>query len=239
MVTELELLELCDQGADLTPPARALLLARAAGGAGATPESLSLGARDRLILRLRSQLFGDTVEARDTCPHCQQGAAFELSGAGLLEAADPAPARVEIQYGRYRVTSRPPTAGDLLAAAEAGPAGARAQLLTAVVLTAHLGDDVVAPDALPPEVVDALGRRLAEADPFAEVALSLTCESCGGTWEAVLDIAEFVWRELRDWGRRRLWEVHTLARAYGWRERDVLAMAPRRRQVYLEWVAND
>jgi hypothetical protein len=31
-----------------------------------------------------------------------------------------------------------------------------------------------------------------------------------------------------------LYDVHALASAYGWREADVLAMSPMRRQVYLE-----
>jgi hypothetical protein len=31
-------------------------------------------------------------------------------------------------------------------------------------------------------------------------------------------------------------EVHTLAWAYGWREADILAMSPARRQFYIELV---
>ena len=33
---------------------------------------------------------------------------------------------------------------------------------------------------------------------------------------------------------RLLGHVHALARAYGWREADILAMSPARRQVYLD-----
>jgi len=31
-------------------------------------------------------------------------------------------------------------------------------------------------------------------------------------------------------------DVHTLARAYGWRERDILTLSPTRRQFYLNMV---
>ncbi|HEX2516118.1 MAG TPA: phage baseplate protein, partial [Chloroflexota bacterium] len=36
--------------------------------------------------------------------------------------------------------------------------------------------------------------------------------------------------------RRLLREVHTLARAYGWREAEILALPGRRRQTYLDLV---
>ena len=42
--------------------------------------------------------------------------------------------------------------------------------------------------------------------------------------------------ELATQAKRLLREVHFLARAYGWREADILAMSARRRQAYLEMV---
>ena len=49
-----------------------------------------------------------------------------------------------------------------------------------------------------------------------------------------MDIGEFFWRELTVQAKRLLREVHLLARGYGWREADVLALHPRRRQAYLD-----
>ena len=37
--------------------------------------------------------------------------------------------------------------------------------------------------------------------------------------------------------QRLLMEVHLLARAYGWREADILGMSPARRNAYLQRVA--
>jgi hypothetical protein len=53
---------------------------------------------------------------------------------------------------------------------------------------------------------------------------------------ATLDPAEFLWAAAEAQARRLLLEVDALARAYGWREPDVLALPPARRRAYLELV---
>jgi hypothetical protein len=75
---------------------------------------------------------------------------------------------------------------------------------------------------------------MSDADPQADVELALACPSCGHQWPAAFDIASFLWKELHAWALRTLREVHTLARSYGWREDDVLALSGTRRQLYLE-----
>jgi hypothetical protein len=60
------------------------------------------------------------------------------------------------------------------------------------------------------------------------------CPSCGHVWQALLDIVDFLWKEVAAGAARLLDEVHTLARAYHWPEADILAMSSRRRQAYLE-----
>jgi hypothetical protein len=268
MVTQIELLDLLDRGEALAPPERALLLARAAQAAGAGGEppgggsgrvdvaTLPLGTRDRMILELRSRLFGDVAEASDVCPYCGAVAVFQLSVAALTGPApgsppgdedadggdDPRaggePARVELRSGDLFVRCRLPTTADLLAAGRgAGPQEARQRLLEATVVEARQGSVVVAARALPSAMVEEIGRRLAEADPLAEIELATSCDTCGRSWQTALDVGPFVWQELRDWARRLQWEVHVLAGAYGWREQDVLAVPARRRQTYLELVA--
>ena len=44
------------------------------------------------------------------------------------------------------------------------------------------------------------------------------------------------WAELDAWARRLLLDVHTLARAYGWSERDILQLTETRRQFYLNLI---
>ena len=85
--------------------------------------------------------------------------------------------------------------------------------------------------------VAALSAALAEADPGAELLLELQCPACERGWWELLDVATFLWAEVEVQARRLLREVHVLARAYGWREADVLALSPRRRRLYLEMVS--
>ena len=73
-----------------------------------------------------------------------------------------------------------------------------------------------------------------EADPLADVRLELECGECGLGFDASLEPSEFAWNEVRDAARRLLWDVDTLARAYGWTERDVLARSPARRAAYVD-----
>jgi len=81
-----------------------------------------------------------------------------------------------------------------------------------------------------------LVTQIAALDPRARIELDLSCANCGHSWQTVFDIAGFLWAEINAWAPRTLRDVHTLARAYGWREADILGMSPRRRQSYLELV---
>ena len=88
--------------------------------------------------------------------------------------------------------------------------------------------------ALPDAACRALAAHMCAVDPCAETQLHLTCPGCATTWQAILDIGEFFWRELVVEAKRLLWEVHLLARGYGWSEADCLALSQRRRQTYVD-----
>jgi hypothetical protein len=75
---------------------------------------------------------------------------------------------------------------------------------------------------------------MAEADPQADVQLNLSCPQCAAAWSAPFDIEAFLWTEIAAWAGRTLQEVHGLARAYGWREQDILSLSATRRRIYLE-----
>lgn len=77
---------------------------------------------------------------------------------------------------------------------------------------------------------------MARADPQADVRLAIACPSCGHQWQGIFDIVTFFWSEIESWASRILHEVHLLALAYGWHEREILALSPRRRQFYLDMV---
>ncbi len=75
---------------------------------------------------------------------------------------------------------------------------------------------------------------IAEHDPQAELLLDLQCPACGARWQLVLDIVAFLWEELCSSAAGLLGEVDTLARAYAWSEREILALSPTRRRLYVE-----
>jgi len=229
--SDAELLDVLEWGDGLSSPERAILLAVAQDrdlDAGILP----LGVRNAVILKLRRHLFGPTIEVYDTCVHCREGASLEVSCAALDQVgAHGRDGAFEVRVGTYEIVCRPPTATDLVTAARAE--SARTSLLESTIVRARRGGATIPAAALPAEVVSEVGRALAEADPLAEIELTATCAACGGSWNTVLDISDFVWQELRQWGRRLLWEVHVLASAYGWPEREILSVPSRRRQAYL------
>ena len=55
--------------------------------------------------------------------------------------------------------------------------------------------------------------------------------------QLLFDIGAFLWSEIEACASRLLAEVDALARAYGWRERDILAMSGIRRAAYLDMVS--
>jgi hypothetical protein len=191
-------------------------------------DRLSVGRRDFELLGLREAAFGGRIEAVADCPGC--GELLELSFD--VSELDPGPAaesgsHVLAALG-FEVRFRLPATADLVAVAgEAEVADAREALLARCVLDPPL-------ESLPKPAREAVVRRMAEVDPFANVELELACPACGEAGSVAFDIASFLWTQLDAAARRALEDVHVLASAYGWREEDVLALGPERRRAYLE-----
>jgi hypothetical protein len=77
---------------------------------------------------------------------------------------------------------------------------------------------------------------MAKHDPQAETLIDFTCPACSHCWSRIFDIGSFIWTEITLAAKRLLRTVHTLARAYGWREADILALTDVRRTFYVEMV---
>jgi hypothetical protein len=247
-----ELLATWEEGAALRPVERGLLLLGLTrpGPAPAALDGLSVGERDAQLLRLREALFGPRLYCAAACPACGERLEFDFEVADVLPRG-PAPAssagEMSVESGGYLVRFRLPTSADLLAVAEAGDASdARQRLLSLCVTVAEraaaggaeggAARPQVGAAQLPPHVVEAVVERMGEADPLADTQLALNCPACGRAWNQLFDIGSYLWAEIGDWARRTLREVHALARAYGWREADILALSAQRRQWYLEMI---
>lgn len=234
------LLDVWERGQPLAPARRAVLLLEAAAPDEA-PEALAalpVGRRDARLLALRAQTFGPRLESLVACPACGETLELNLAAEGLrADAPGDVPEVLSVEHAGYAVRFRLPTAGDLVEAAEGdGAVEDAGQLLARCVVEARHGDAVLAADALPGAVAEAVAAQMEAADPQADVRLALTCPACAHAWQSAFDIVTFFWAEIDAWGRRTLRDVHALASAYGWREADVLAMSAWRRQAYLNLV---
>jgi hypothetical protein len=235
-----ELLRIWERGRTLAPVQRALELL-AAACPETPPEALaglSIGQRDARLLRLRERLFGPRVIGLVTCSRC--GGNVELTfdiHDFLTESAKEPEAEVSLSLEGYELRFRLPNSEDLSAAVEKqNLTGARESILQRCLLSVRHDGGSAAYDQLPPAVLEAISERLANSDPLADIQLAVSCPGCAHRWRSGFDIVSFLWTEIDAWAKRVLYEVHTLARAYGWCEREILGLSAFRRQLYLQMV---
>lgn len=212
------------------------LLARTLPGESVeTVWRLPLGARNDRLLALRKRLFGPRLEAYAECPHCGEALEFALDADAFPPPAEEGAAEYEVDVNGVTIRFRVLDSSDVRAASTcADVSEARARLVERCVLEAWRGDEAIPAGELPPDIVEHLAERLEADDPHAETRLDLVCPACTGEWQIAFDIASFLYAEVDAQARRLLREVHALARGYGWREADILAMSARRRRDYLE-----
>jgi hypothetical protein len=243
-----ELLTAWERCLPLSPVGRAVALLELAepGLAADAITALSVGSRDRELLRLRVSAFGTAISGLVTCPECGQTVELTADANDIIAAAGrPTPGRddeLALDRNGYHVRFRLPTSADLLALAVAWPAappGADAErfLLGRCLRWAEHDGSPVAPSELPDEIVELVGSSMNEHDPLADIELACDCPDCGEAWVAPLDVPGFLWAELTDFATRLLRDVHVLASGYGWCEAEILALTPVRRQAYLDLVA--
>jgi hypothetical protein len=216
----------------------ALLAAALPGTPPAALPAMPVAARDLELLRLRALTFGPELAVLGTCPACGERLEFTLDAGQLaarLEAAAGAdPAEWTEDGQRYRL--RPVTTDDLLGTlAVADPQEAQDLLLARCLEHIHNHDSeraILSPlrSSYPPSVI----KRFEELHADAELRCAIDCPACSARHVHDFDIARFLWREVTVAARRLLAEVHALAAAYGWGERDIMRLSPLRRAAYLE-----
>jgi hypothetical protein len=230
-LTPATLLDVWERGQRLPPLERSLLLLDLALP-GRNAEELagtSIGTRDRALTRLRQSLFGSAMGGYVDCPSCGQRLGIDL---GLPPIAEPPPSPEQHQFvSRDGLEFRAPDSRDLAAIAEAETVEAAVGGLLRLCCTSPT-------DRIPSHWSDALVAEvdggLATIDPDGELCLELSCADCGYSWQTALDPGQFLWEELEAHGVSLLHAVHRLAAAYGWSERDILALPATRRAAYLQ-----
>jgi hypothetical protein len=236
-----EMLDIWEKGQAMSPVQRSLLIL-----AKAMPEissgelaSMSIGQRDACLMNLRNATFGRRVSCLEPCPGCGDLLELDLRAEDIM-AEDPdleAPGLFSINVEDYEVRFRLPNSLDLLSVSRCGnAAAARKIIVKRCILEESLGGRSLPGPDLPDEVLDAISRCMGEADRAADVEMELRCPACSHQWLRIFDIVSFFWTEISALAYRTLRDVHDLALFFGWSERDILAMSPRRRQMYLEMV---
>ena len=239
-LASLDLLNAWEQGLGRGAAERALILLRLAAGAEANdPARWPIGHRDACLLDLRESVFGQQVDGIASCPECGVQQEFRMPVGQLRVAQPDTGAELALVNGEFQVAFRLPDSLDLceLEANAGAEDDVSLRLLQSCVTNATAGDRAVAAADLPAELVQQISERMAQADPQADVSLSLECADCSHRWSEPFDIASFLWTELSAWASRTLFDVHQLAAAYGWSEAESLSMTPRRRGFYLEMIA--
>lgn len=216
------------------PLDRALTIAAAFSG---QPKSVlarvPIGMRDSLLFQARAQVFGPRLDTYSECPSCGGSVEFAveidklpLQPCGEHELAGAAARVYETPAG---VPYRLPNSFDLAAIAGKNNPQEAEQLL---VRRCIAKDDVEVDE----RTLEDVSQAIAERDPAGDLVFEVACPNCGVRWTLLLDIASFFWREMNSYAKRLVSDVDTLARAYGWQERDILNLSPARREIYLQMV---
>ena len=231
------LLAAWEAGAGAPELARGCAVLVAAGLADpASLLDLPLGLVGSLGIRCYLASFGAQVDTLTACHACGATLDVALSLAALApgpgDPGDPAPART-LPLAGGTVTVRSPTARDLLAAAaDRDPRGALVRRCAQW------------PGPVPVEVAGLGPGELAQVDEALEdlsglglITVRAACPDCGEPVAALLDPAALLWQQVQGAAPALLRDVATLAAAFGWSEREILALPAVRRRAYLQLAA--
>ncbi|MGK2914865.1 MAG: hypothetical protein ACSLE5_10535 [Porticoccaceae bacterium] len=223
-----QVLECWERGGSRHPLDRALLLVASALPGCSLPElaEMPLARRDQQLLALHRAMFGPGLPGYVDCPACNTRLEFTLDAETLgAEVSSGGDTFIEIDGLRIRR----PTSRDLASVIDAAdPPYRLAQRLCADA-------DGELP-VLTPAQVSLVESALEQADAATDIALNFCCAHCDAGWQTGFDIGDYLWREIDARAQGLLADVHTLARAYGWSERDVLALSDARRAAYIDRV---
>lgn len=238
-VTQVDLLALWESGKALHPLDWGLLAVNTMFP-GTQPDSVAdwpIGRLNRALVEMQLAYFGPALRGWTSCRRCADKLEFALDGLALAESPLPKQGEPIVVSGR---TFRLPTSRDLARVAVEDDPGKTAVALVEMCRMKGEAEPVepslTTENDWTEEDLDAIGDKMARADPLAEIMLHFDCPECGESFDDSLDLPTFLRAEIEGRVKRLLREVHTLASAYGWGEAEILSLNPARRQFYLEMV---
>lgn len=198
----------------------------------------SIGKRNDLLLTIREQIFGKELHGSSKCSECGKALEFIADVDEFRVPSEPADqdAVYELESAGYRIRVRLLNSLDLAAIADCDVETGRRLLARRAVQKLSREAQQVTVDELPDEAIAAISQTMAVCDPQANMDIDLECPECHRDFSIPFDIGSFLWREINAQAKRLLREVEVLARYFGWREADILAMTSVRRHQYLAMV---
>jgi hypothetical protein len=188
---------------------------------------------DRIATLLRLAALSDGVEGfavRHRCPTPECGTDFEMvvPAAAIAGQPDPDPITVPLPEGGHALV-RPPTGEDQRRWSQR-PYASQDEAVAAIVGALVIGGAVDLDDDRSRATIAA---ALAERDPLVDFRVACTCPSCAHPMEFPIDLEAMALARLAAVRQSLLDDVHALASAYGWTEREILAVPPDRRASYI------
>jgi T4 bacteriophage base plate protein len=201
---------------------------------------LSIGQRDARLLKFRELAFGTRLLNTANCPHCGAQMEWEMSTEQIslqpLSAGSVSKV-LKLEKDGFDIEYRLPNTYDIMRAiSEPTLAADTAKFMRNCMLHIKQQEKEYVGDELPAEIIELIDQSMSEEDPQADIKMLLTCSDCKHQWNAPFDIISFLWVEIDNWAKGLIKEVSLLARAFGWREQDILDLSPQRRQWYLDTV---
>ena len=192
----------------------------------------SLKQRLQWLLALCRRTGLGQLSLRCRCPHC--AAELELAMALPADQADAAPATVDCEPAPgVRLRLRLPTGEDQSRWASRNSTDAAAMARDLVIAVDAGGPGAEGGDRLDPAWLSAIGESLEAADPLTALELHSGCPDCGAALALPVDLERLLLQWLGSRQSGLLFDVHRLASAYHWGEREIAALDPRRRAFYL------
>jgi hypothetical protein len=219
--------------------ASALLSAACPGTTSAQWDAVGIPEVNLQLVRLRQISFGSSLTGYLPCSKCGAQLEFAIDVPQIIQRLETMAEDATADWiaGNDRFSMRAANNLDLVAVStQTGPEDARLFLLERCTqVNGCPASDETASAALRASEKVALETftRLHQA---AEITCRVPCVDCSHSEETDLDIARFLWAEVRHHAGKLLREIHELASAYGWSEEAILNMPAHRRERYLEMI---
>ncbi|MEZ5082213.1 MAG: hypothetical protein R2750_01980 [Bacteroidales bacterium] len=201
---------------------------------------LSIGNRDARLFKLREWMFGSRFRNMAECPECSERVEWETRMTELnllLKENSKTANEFNLEKDGYNIQFRLPNSDDIISVVSNNTKNQDpTRLLNLCVLKSKFKNRKVKFENLPENILQDLTSRIEELDPMADIRMKISCPNCSHEWESRFDIISYLWAEIDNWAKRMLQDIFSLARAFGWSEKEILEMNPMRRNIYVEMV---